>query len=302
MAGKPKKRRTPRKAPPRPGTRRPKPRRHTRVEPGVREAPSSASLWSDAVDSAGEVAELGDGRVRLNAWIARCGVASRRGADELIREGRVRVNDEITTSLGTRIDPLHDQVEVDGDAVRPEKPVYVVLHKPTGVVCTNARNEQKTRAIDLVERVKGRLFPVGRLDVDSEGLLILTNDGRFAERLMHPRYGVPKTYEVTIRGRIEQQSLEKARGGVWLAEGKTRGALIRVKRRGRERSFLEVMIREGKNREVRRIFARLGYPVLRLKRSRIGPLTIRGLGKGKFRFLTPTEVRALLESATTSSA
>ncbi|MCA8970460.1 MAG: rRNA pseudouridine synthase, partial [Planctomycetes bacterium] len=138
---------------------------------------------------------------------------------------------------------------------------------------------------------------VGRLDVDSEGLILFTNDGDFSERMTHPRYGVPKNYEVVVRGRVEHEKLDKLRGGVWLAEGKTSGARIRIKRRGAERSYLDVEIREGKNREVRRMFSRIGYPVLRLKRTRIGPVTIRGLAKGRYRFLTKPEIDGLLAAA-----
>ncbi len=187
--------------------------------------------------------------------------------------------------------------EIEREGLGPEKPVYVLLHKPKGVVCTNAKREQKTRALDLVSHIKGRLFPVGRLDLDSEGLLLLTNDGSFAERMMHPRYGVPKTYKVTLRGRIELDEVEKAKGGVWLAEGRTGGVRIRLRRRTKERSYLEVTIREGRNREIRRIFARFGYPVLRLTRTRIAGIDIRGLKSGDSRFLSPSEVRELIDAA-----
>ena len=259
------------------------------------------SLWAQALDRAETERSSDSGLIRLNAYLARCGVASRRKSDELINEGRVEVNGETVTEVGTKIDPLRDRIAVDDDVLKPERPVYVLLHKPKGVVCTNARNEQKPRAIDLLHTVRERVFSVGRLDLDSEGLLIFTNDGAFAERLTHPRYGVPKTYDIVLRGRIEGEQIEKARGGVWLAEGRTRRARVRVKRRGAERSYLEVSIREGRNRELRRIFARLGLPVLRLKRTRIGPLPLRGLGRGKYRFLTKREVEALLSAASPDS-
>lgn len=212
----------------------------------------------------------------------------------MIEEGRVVVNGTRTTELGTKIDPLRDRVAVDGEPLKPEKPVYVLLNKPSGVVCTNSSREHKTRAIDLVQSVRARIFPVGRLDADSEGLLLLTNDGLFSERLMHPRYGVPKTYAVTLRGRIESDQLSKARGGVWLSEGKTRGFRIRLKRRGRERSYLEVTTSEGRNREIRRVFAKTGHPVVRLKRVRIGFLTLRGLGRGRYRLLRRSEIEGLV--------
>ncbi len=257
----------------------------------------AGGLWAKILAESARGKKASRGLVRLNAHLARCGVASRRGADGLIAEGRVQVDGKVVRELGTRIDPLRAEVRVDGERLRPEKPVYVLLHKPKGVVCTNAPNERKPRAIDLCATVKGRIFPVGRLDADSEGLLLMTNDGAFAARMTHPRYGVPKIYSLVLRGRIDEADLRKARGGVWLAEGRTQGLGIRVRRRGRERSYLEVSVREGRNRELRRIFARVGHPVLRLRRIRIGSLSIRGVGRGRWRFLKPAEVRALLEAA-----
>jgi pseudouridine synthase len=189
-------------------------------------------------------------------------------------------------------------VRFDGEVVQPEKLVYVLFHKPKGVVCTNARHEQKKRVIDLLPQVKGRLFTVGRLDLDSEGLILLTNDGSFALAMTHPRYGVPKLYAVLVRGRIEQQDLKRARGGVWLAEGPTTGMDIKIERVGKDRTYMKVTLREGKNREIRRVFAKLGHPVISLKRVRIGDLNLHGLGEGKWRFLQLHEVQRLRELAT----
>lgn len=234
-----------------------------------------------------------DGKVRLNRFLAMSGVCSRRSADELITSGRVEINGEPATELGQRVDPKKDEVRVDGDIVRQERTVYVLLNKPTGVVCTNAKHEQKTRVIDLLPDVRGRLFTVGRLDMDSEGLILLTNDGNFALEMTHPRYGVPKVYAVLVRGRVQTKDLEKARGGVWLAEGPTTGMKIYVERTGNDRTYMKVTLREGKNREIRRVFAKLGFPVIELKRVRIGELSLHGLGSGKWRFLTPPEVANL---------
>jgi len=224
-------------------------------------------------------------------------MCSRRSADELIAAGRVEVNGALAVGLGARIDPRVDEVRVDGEPVRQERRVYVLLNKPKGVVCTNARHEQKPRAIDLVPDVRGRLFTVGRLDLDSEGLILLTNDGEFALQMTHPRYGVPKVYAVLVRGRVGPQDLHKARGGVWLAEGPTSGMTIRVERGGRDRTYMKVTLREGRNREIRRVFARLGFPVLELKRVRIGELSLHGLRPGQWRFLSPAEVQELLAAA-----
>jgi 23S rRNA pseudouridine2605 synthase len=238
-----------------------------------------------------------DGRVRLNRFLAMAGVCSRRGADAVILSGRVEVNGTVVRELGVRVDPVADDVRVDGDRLHREKPTYVLFNKPAGVVCTNARQEQKTRVIDLLPEIRGRLYTVGRLDMDSEGLILLTNDGDFALQMTHPRYGVPKTYSVVLRGHLDAQALKKARGGVWLAEGPTTGMQIKVERAGRERTWLKVVLREGRNREIRRVFAKLEHPVISLKRVRIGELSLHGLAEGQYRFLDLREVRELLAVA-----
>ncbi len=234
-----------------------------------------------------------DGKLRLNHFLAMSGVCSRRAADEMIRSGRVEVNGALVTELGVRIDPDADDVRFDGSRVQPERPTYVLFNKPAGVICTNARHEQKKRVIDFLPTVKGRLFTVGRLDLDSEGLILLTNDGTFALEMTHPRYGVPKLYAVMVRGRIEQRDIDKARGGVWLAEGPTTGMNVVVERVGKDKTYMKVTLREGKNREIRRVFAKLGYPVIELKRVRIGELTLHGLSAGEWRFLQRHEVDEL---------
>jgi len=238
-----------------------------------------------------------DGKVRLNHFLAMSGVCSRRAADELIVTGRVEVNGKLCTELGTRIDPQQDDVRFDGSRVQPERLTYVLFNKPKNVVCTNARHEQKKRVIDFLPMVKGRLYTVGRLDLDSEGLILLTNDGSFALEMTHPRYGVPKLYAVLVRGRVEQRDVDKARGGVWLAEGPTSGMNVKVERTGKDRTYMKVTLREGKNREIRRVFAKLGYPVIELKRIRIGELNLHGLSPGEHRFLQKHEVEALRATA-----
>ena len=238
-----------------------------------------------------------DGKVRLNHFLAKAGVCSRRNADELISTGRVEVNGEVVTELGVRVDPAEDDVRFDGSRLQPEKSVYVLLNKPKGVVCTNAAHEQKKRVVDLLPTIRGRVFTVGRLDMDSEGLLLITNDGAFAQEMTHPSYGISKLYSVVVRGRIEDGHLEKARGGVWLAEGPTGGMQLKVDRMTKDRTYLKVTLREGKNREIRRVFAKLGYPVASLKRVRIGSLTLHGLGDGDWRFLQLGEVARLRDLA-----
>ncbi|MEM9378887.1 MAG: pseudouridine synthase [Planctomycetota bacterium] len=250
-----------------------------------------------ARSSSARDAKRGPGLVRLNKFLADNGVASRRGSDELIEGGKVTVDGEIVTELGLKIDPETQVVDVDGVRLRsdPRERRYYLLHKPSGVVCTNEVRETRPRAIDLItDPDKGRIFSVGRLDEESKGLLLLTSDGEFAERIAHPRYGVAKTYLVRTPGRITDEAVQKVREGVHLAEGRTAGARVLIKRRTPSGSTLEVTIQEGKNREVRRIFARVGYKVTSLTRTRIGPLGIRGLREGKWRALSRAEVEALL--------
>lgn len=249
-----------------------------------------SSVFSDGPKTA-------DGRVRLNHFLAKAGICSRRNADELIATGRVEVNGEVVAELGVRVDPLADDVRFDGSRLQPEKSVYVLLNKPKGVVCTNAAHEQKKRVVDLLPTIRGRVFTVGRLDLDSEGLLLVTNDGAFAQEMTHPSYGISKLYSVVVRGRIEDGHLEKARGGVWLAEGPTSGMQLKVERMTKDRTYIKVTLREGKNREIRRVFAKLGYPVASLKRVRIGNLTLHGLGDGDWRFLQLGEVARLRDLA-----
>ncbi len=238
--------------------------------------------------------------VRLNKFLADHGVASRRKCDEMIAAGEVLVDGHPETRLGVKIDPAAQRVEVDGRVLEPRRlrHRYYLLNKPSGVVCTNDERELRKRAIDLVnDRDKGRIYTVGRLDEDTVGLILLTDDGEFANRVMHPRYEVEKTYLVRVRGRIDDEALDQVRRGVHLAEGRTAGARIVVRKRNESSSTLLVTIREGKNREVRRVFARVGAKVIALKRTRIGTLDDRGLRIGQWRHLTKAEVEGLLALA-----
>jgi 23S rRNA pseudouridine2605 synthase len=235
--------------------------------------------------------------VRLNKLLADHGIASRRGADALIAAGKVSVDGEPATELGLKVDPERQKVEIEGFVLktRAAKRRYYLLNKPAGVVCTNEGRETRPRAVDLVtDPRKGRIYTVGRLDEASQGLILLTNDGTFANRIMHPRYGVTKTYLVKVRGEIDDAALQKVREGVQLSEGRTSGARILVERRGRDHSLLTVTIHEGMNREIRRTFAKVGYKVLELRRTRIGPVTDRRLKTGRWRELERGEVEALL--------
>ena len=231
--------------------------------------------------------------MRLQKYLAMQGVASRRRCEELIVGGRVDVNGKPVLVLGTKIDPERDTVAVDGERLRATRRFYVALHKPKGVVCTAQDPAGRPRAIDLVADVPARLFPIGRLDADIEGLLLLTNDGDFAQRVAHPRYAVEKTYRITVKGEPDGDALEKLRQGVWLAEGKTTAARIHVLRKTRESTTFTLTIPEGKNREVHRMLARVGLPVTRLLRDQIGAVRLGTLKRGEWRLLSPAEIDAL---------
>jgi 23S rRNA pseudouridine2605 synthase len=224
--------------------------------------------------------------VRLNAYLARAGVASRRRADELIKSGRVRVNGapgELNTRVGAR-----DVVEVDGEPVRMQKLAHVLLHKPAGVVTTARDPRGRKTVVDLVGNRPG-VVPVGRLDADTTGALLLTNDGPLAHRLAHPRYEVEKVYVAEVEGEPGEEVLERLRGGVELEDGPTAPAGVR--RLGPSR--VELSIHEGRKHQVKRMLEAVGHPVRRLHRSRYAGLTLAGLGEGEWRELGPVEVEAL---------
>ncbi|MEM7310110.1 MAG: pseudouridine synthase [Planctomycetota bacterium] len=238
--------------------------------------------------------------VRLNKYLADNGIASRRKADELIAEGEVMVDGEIVTALGTKVNPVRQRVEVDGIVLKAEGQWhrYYLLYKPTGVVCTSDPREARKRAIDLIEdRRAGRIYTVGRLDEDSEGLILLTNDGDFSNLVAHPRYGVPKLYKVTVRGRVEDFQLQQLRAGVRLSEGKASFESVSLRKSSDRQSTLLVGLKEGKNRQIRRVFARVGHKVTNLARVRIGNLTDRGLKRGQWRPLTKDEIDELMRIA-----
>jgi 23S rRNA pseudouridine2605 synthase len=231
---------------------------------------------------------------RLQKVLSRAGIASRRAAEKVMAEGRVTVNGETVRELGTKADVAVDDIRVDGVRVRPpQTPVYLVLYKPKGVVTTRHDPEGRSTVMDLVPSVAG-LFPVGRLDVTTEGLLLLTNDGAFAERVSHPRYEVPRVYEAKVRRVPDEVTLARLRKGVRV-EGQ-RMAVDRVRIvEAANNSWLEVTLHEGKHHEVRRLLEAVGHPVSKLKRIALGPLTLRGLKPGEFRHLTPSEVKAFLK-------
>lgn len=235
---------------------------------------------------------------RLQKVLARGGLGSRRKCEELIAARRVRVNGEIASEPGIRVDPIHDEVTIDGVPVESERAVHYLLHKPKGFVCTNRPRPGEKAAVSLVRAPEGqRLFTVGRLDEDSSGALLVTNDGAWANLLSHPRYGVPKTYRVTVRGKAEGEMLRLIREGIHLAEGRTAPAKIQVAKRSREWSALRVTLHEGKNRHLRRVFARIGLPVKEILRVAVGSVRLGRLKPGESRPLLPAEIETLRADA-----
>ncbi|PAE95682.1 pseudouridine synthase [Shouchella clausii] len=237
---------------------------------------------------------------RLQKVIAKAGVASRRKAEEYIVEGRVKVNGETVTELGTKVNPSKDAVEVDGVPLDKEEPVYHLLYKPTGVVSTS--NDEKGRKVvtDFIESEQ-RIYPIGRLDYDTSGLLLLTNDGEFAHLLMHPRYKIEKEYIAKVKGIPERKRIKELETGIVLEDGKTAPAKAKVLSidKKKQTAIVRLIIHEGKNRQVRRMFEAIGHPVVKLKRERYGFLTLGHLHPGESRQLKPIEVKQLKELAVT---
>jgi 23S rRNA pseudouridine2605 synthase len=234
---------------------------------------------------------------RLNKVLAHAGCGSRRRCEELILAGRVTVDGQTVRELGTRVDPAQQTVAVDGEPIHAERPVYWLVNKPRGHLCTNADPAGRPLARDLVPHVRQRVYTVGRLDEESEGLLLLTNDGDLAHRLMHPRFGVPKTYLVQVAGRPTPDELKQLLKGVWLSDGHVRARSIKRLRQQGESTWLRIVLSEGKNREIRRMLARLGHKVMRLKRIAIGPVRLGHLKSGKSRPLGKPELEALRQAA-----
>lgn len=231
---------------------------------------------------------------RLNKFLARCGVAARRKCDEIIASGRVMVNGEVVLDPGTRVEPGRDKVEVDGERVSPQKEVYILLYKPVGYLSTMSDPFGRPTIKELIKGVKERVFPVGRLDSDSEGLLLLTNDGDLADILAHPRYEKVKVYEVKVRGSPSRDKLDLLEKGIKMEGEMTAPSRIEVVGEDSQgNAILKVLIREGRKRQIRRMMGFIGHEVLRLKRIAVGPLSLNGLEPGEYRYLTNEEVRRL---------
>jgi len=232
------------------------------------------------------------GEHRLQKILASAGFGSRRQCEELIEQGRVEV-DGTVVKLGSKVDPLRAEIKVDGERLKSAKPVYLALFKPKGYLCTDSDQQGRARAIELVPETFGRLFLIGRLDKDSEGLILLTNDGALSERLTHPKYGVPKIYRVQVAGELTEAGIRQLREGVHLAEGFAKVEHVVIKGRHKQSTILEMTLTEGMNREVRRLLARIGHKVLALVRVAVGPVKLGKLTPGEWRKLAPTEVERL---------
>ncbi len=230
---------------------------------------------------------------RLQKVLAAAGLGSRRQCEDLITTGRVEVDRKVVSELGTRVDTATQEIRVDGESLSMGRRVYYAINKPKGVVTTNRDPGRRPRVIDLVPNQDIRLFAIGRLDLNSEGLILVTNDGELSNRLTHPRYGVEKVYLAQVAGRPTPEVLDKLRRGVHLAEGVARVEQVRIESHQKESTWLEIILREGMNREIRRLLARVGHKVLRLVRVSVGPIRLGKLPAGSARPLTYEEVKAL---------
>jgi len=248
----------------------------------------------------------GDGREpekpeRLQKVLAHAGLGSRRGCEELILQGRVTINGEIIRQLGTRVDRSTAKITVDGETITLESNVYYAVNKPKGYVSTNVDPSGRPRVIDLLPEIPERVYTVGRLDEDSTGLMILTNDGDLANRLAHPRYGVEKLYRALVAGVPTPEMVAKLTEGVWLSDGKVRAKRARIAGRQGQATSLELVLAEGKKREIRRMLSKLGHKVMALNRIAVGPISLKGLAVGECRPLTRHEVELLQKAAAGAS-
>jgi len=234
-----------------------------------------------------------DKKIRLQKYMAQCGIASRRHSEELILAGRVKVNGKTVTQMGFRVSE-QDRVEVDGKLIKKEeKLVYIMLNKPSGYVSTVSDPEGRKTVLDLIDGVKERIFPVGRLDYDTTGLLILTNDGDFAFENTHPGHEIKKTYIAEVQGMPSDKALEALKKGVVLDGKKTAPAVVEVVDKKSKATVLKIIIHEGRNRQVRRMCEAVGHPVLKFKRTAIGRLTLGDLKPGEWRYLSSKEIKLI---------
>ncbi|HDD43369.1 MAG TPA: rRNA pseudouridine synthase [Candidatus Desulfofervidus auxilii] len=234
---------------------------------------------------------------RLQKILSRAGITSRRKAEALIQAGRVKIDGKIVTSLGTKADPEKQIIEIDGKCLFFPPLLYIMLYKPRYYLTTLYDPKGRPKVTDLLKQIPVRIFPVGRLDFDAEGLLLLTNDGDFANLLIHPRYKIPKTYLVKVKGIPKYWELKKIKEGIDLEEGKTLPAKVKLISILKHNAWIELTIHEGRYRQIKRMCAAIGHPVLRLKRIQIGSLKLGNLKPGEYRFLTEKEIKKLKDMA-----
>ena len=243
--------------------------------------------------------KLKDGKAeRLQKLLSMAGVASRRLSEDLIRQGRVTVNGAVITELGTKADPERDEVRVDGRRVRPQRRMrYILLNKPRGYVTTRHDPQGRPTVMDLLKSVHEYVYPVGRLDYDSEGLLLLTNDGDLAARLTHPRHEVERVYEARVRGVPDSHALDRLARGVVIDDRRTAPARVELLETREDQAIVHIALHEGRQRQVRHMFEAVGHPVIRLRRVRLGPIADENLTTGYWRELTPREIARLRRAA-----
>ncbi len=244
----------------------------------------------------GEIHRININMERLQKVIASAGITSRRKAEQMILDGRVKVNGEVITQLGFKVSSK-DEVMVDDIKIKKEEKVYYLLNKPKKCVCTVKDEHDRTTVLDYMSDVKERIFPVGRLDYDTTGVLILTNDGEFANQMMHPRNHFPKTYRVTIDGLLSDEEAHQLRKGIELEDGLTLPASVHIEKRNynKNRTIFMITIFEGRNREIKRMMEYFGYEVIRLNRIQYGTLTVKDLRQGEYRRLRSYEIKELLK-------
>lgn len=235
--------------------------------------------------------------MRLAKYLAEAGVASRRKAEELIMQGRVKINGLVVKEKGCTINPDVDRVEFDGRIISREEKVYILLNKPAGYISSVFDPQGRPTVMELLKDIKLRVYPVGRLDFDTEGLLLLSNDGDFTNLMIHPRYEINKTYQALVKGKPDKKSLQILQEGIQLEDGITAPARVNILKTFQDRTLLEIEIHEGRKRQVKRMCLAVGHPVISLKRTTFGSLKLQGVAPGKYRFLTPSEVNRLKQQA-----
>ncbi|MBO8159528.1 pseudouridine synthase [Thermosyntropha sp.] len=237
--------------------------------------------------------------MRLAKYLAEAGIASRRKAEEMIALGRVKVNGQLIQKQGVKINPEEDVVEVDDKIVRKtgSDKIYILLNKPAGYISSVHDPQGRPTVVDLIKNINTRIYPVGRLDFDTEGLLLLTNDGEFTNLMIHPRYKITKKYEAWVKGNITEEALNILRRGVILEDGITAPAGVKIVKRKKDKTLLEIKIHEGRKRQIKRMCAAVGYPVIKLKRTAFAFLNLEGLDTGEYRYLTLDEVKKLKQIA-----